>query len=264
MFSNAFGPGKFARPRELRPDVPVAVEGVCMRAMAAVPADRYPSALELAGEVERWLADEPVHAFVEPWSTRLSRWLRRRRTLVGSSAAAGMVAVVSLTLATILLSAANRREQTARQAADQQSKATQAERDEVARQRDRVNDRFLLARDAVAAILTNPGLKDLRSIPQAEPARRKLLETALKFHEEFIRRAAGDPTVREDAAFAHFNAGELERNLGRPEAAIQQYRQAIALLREIEAVHPSAGLVRTTFSAHLQQSRHCPNRHSPV
>jgi serine/threonine protein kinase/tetratricopeptide (TPR) repeat protein len=236
--------GRFVPPRDRRPDVPAALEAVCLRAMAHGPADRYPSALALAGEVEHWLADEPVDAFADRWPARLSRWGRRRRALVGSVAAAGFAVLVSLAIATVLLSDANRREQHQREVAVEQERIAQAERDEVARQRDRVNDRFLLARDAVGAILTNPGLKALRNIPQAEPARRQLLEVALKFHEEFILRAAGDPTVREEAALARFQAGDLDYELGRNEAAIKQYELAIALLNEIADIQSIQDHVR--------------------
>jgi eukaryotic-like serine/threonine-protein kinase len=223
--------GRFGRPRLVRPDVPPALEAICLRAMACSPEDRYPSALDLAADVERWLADEPVQAYAERWPARLARWARRRRTLVGSSAAAGIVALVSLTIATALLSAANGREQAARQAA-------QLDRDDAARQRDRASENFRLARDSVGAILTNPGLKILRNIPQAEPARRKLLETALAFHEEFLRRAENDPTVREDAAIARFQIADLEAELGRKEEAVRQYEQAGVMLRSIDNTHP--------------------------
>ena len=41
----------------------------------------------LAEDIERWLADEPVSAYSEPWMTRLARQARRHRTLVTSVAA---------------------------------------------------------------------------------------------------------------------------------------------------------------------------------
>jgi len=40
--------------------VPAALEAVSLEAMALRPEDRYGSARELAGDIERWLADEPV------------------------------------------------------------------------------------------------------------------------------------------------------------------------------------------------------------
>src|SRR5262249_20630714 len=77
--------------------VPAALAAVCRKARAAAPGDRYAGALELAADVEHWLADEPVSACREPWGIRLRRWLARHRTLVTGAAAAVVVAVASLT-----------------------------------------------------------------------------------------------------------------------------------------------------------------------
>ena len=57
--------------------------------MALKPEDRYASAEALADDVERWLADEPVTAWREPFSVRARRWVRRHRTAVTGAAAAG-------------------------------------------------------------------------------------------------------------------------------------------------------------------------------
>src|SRR5207248_4926552 len=72
--------GKLAPPREVSPDVPLALDGVCRKAMAFRPAERYASALELAADIEHWLADEPVSDYAEPWPARAGRWARRPRT----------------------------------------------------------------------------------------------------------------------------------------------------------------------------------------
>ena len=53
------------------------------------PGSRYPSAMALAEDIERWLADEPVGAWQEPWDVRrhgdgsaaTSRWSRVGRRL---------------------------------------------------------------------------------------------------------------------------------------------------------------------------------------
>jgi len=66
--------------------VPAALSAACEKAMAPAPEGRYPSALELAADVERWLADDPVSAYREPWHARLARWGRRNRTLVAAAA----------------------------------------------------------------------------------------------------------------------------------------------------------------------------------
>jgi serine/threonine-protein kinase len=89
--------------REVNPSAPPALEAVCRQAMARDPARRYASADELATDVRRWLADEPVTAYREPFPARAARWARRHRTpviaaavllittAIASSAAVGLV-----------------------------------------------------------------------------------------------------------------------------------------------------------------------------
>jgi serine/threonine-protein kinase len=81
-----------APPRSLAREVPKALEAVCLKAMRRLPEERYQSAQEVAKEVERWLADEPVSAWREPLRVRAGRWSRRNQALVGAVAAGVLVA----------------------------------------------------------------------------------------------------------------------------------------------------------------------------
>jgi serine/threonine-protein kinase len=74
--------------------VPAALEAICSKALAAKPEERYPTAKALAQEVQRWLADEPVSAYPEPWMARAGRWLRRHKTLASTTAAALLLVLV--------------------------------------------------------------------------------------------------------------------------------------------------------------------------
>ncbi len=85
--------GRFPRPREANRSVPRALEAVCLKAMAARPGDRYPSPLELAEDLKKWLADERVSAYREPLPARAWRWARRHRTAL---VAAGWSLVLAL------------------------------------------------------------------------------------------------------------------------------------------------------------------------
>jgi tetratricopeptide (TPR) repeat protein len=86
--------GDWPPPHQVDKSVPRALDAVCRKAMAREPVGRYRSALELAAEVERWLADEPVIAYREPWPARTGRWVRRHRTPVVGVAAATVVTAV--------------------------------------------------------------------------------------------------------------------------------------------------------------------------
>jgi eukaryotic-like serine/threonine-protein kinase len=112
--------GRFPAPRELKPRVPRALEAICRRAMALQPGQRYESALALAGDIERWLADEPVYAWNAPWFERTRSWVRHHHVLVAGCAAALGVALVALGLAVPALSLAWRNEARARRKEEHQ------------------------------------------------------------------------------------------------------------------------------------------------
>ena len=83
--------GKVPHPRSVSPHVPRALEAICLRAMARQAEDRYQSALELADDVVRYQAGEPVLAYPEPWFDRSLRWIKRHRTTVLAAAASAAV-----------------------------------------------------------------------------------------------------------------------------------------------------------------------------
>ncbi len=99
--------GSFPPPRQLRPQIHPALEAICLKAMALRPADRYQTVAELGKDIERWLDDQPVSAWPEPWSVRARRWISRHRTLVTASASALAVALVGLAVVAVLILSAN-------------------------------------------------------------------------------------------------------------------------------------------------------------
>jgi serine/threonine-protein kinase len=49
-------------PTRLRPEIPPALESVCLKCLEKDPAQRYPSAAALADDLDCWLRGEPVQA----------------------------------------------------------------------------------------------------------------------------------------------------------------------------------------------------------
>ncbi len=73
-------------PHSIDPAIDRALEAVCLKAMALGPDNRYGSCRALAEDIERWMADEPVSAWREPFTRRARRWAGRNRTFIGIAA----------------------------------------------------------------------------------------------------------------------------------------------------------------------------------
>jgi WD40 repeat protein/tRNA A-37 threonylcarbamoyl transferase component Bud32 len=101
--------GSFPRPREIHPGVPRTLEAICLKALAAEIPGRYASAADLAGDLDRWLADESVAVYREPWYARLGRWLRRHQALATGAGALLLTGVIALAISTLLVSNAEQR-----------------------------------------------------------------------------------------------------------------------------------------------------------
>lgn len=96
--------GRLPLPSTVQPNVPRVLEAICMKAMAFEPENRYASAGQLAEEVEKWLADEPVSCIKESRTDYIRRWMKRHRTLVVStSVAATVLFAASLAIAVMVV-----------------------------------------------------------------------------------------------------------------------------------------------------------------
>ncbi len=67
---------------------------ICLKSLAKEPARRYPSALALAEDLERWLKHEPIAARPTGALTRGGKWVRRNPT--GALLAAALVALAAI------------------------------------------------------------------------------------------------------------------------------------------------------------------------
>jgi serine/threonine protein kinase/WD40 repeat protein len=101
---------RYRRPRDLNPGMPRALEAVCLKALAALPKDRYGTAAEMARDVQHWLADEPVTAYREPWTGKLGRRVRRHPAVVGLTAALVLMFFVAFAAVKALEAASEKHE----------------------------------------------------------------------------------------------------------------------------------------------------------
>lgn len=87
-------------PQRLNPSLPSDLQTICLKCLQKEPARRYNTAWELAQDLGRFLADEPIQARAVGRPERLALWCRRRPILAALSG--GLIAAVLLGIAGVL------------------------------------------------------------------------------------------------------------------------------------------------------------------
>jgi serine/threonine protein kinase len=83
-------------PRRINRAIPAELETIVQKAMEKNPADRYATAQEMAEDLRRFLADEPIRARPASAARRLRKWGRRHPAWVAAAATALTTAVAVL------------------------------------------------------------------------------------------------------------------------------------------------------------------------
>ncbi|MGE3806963.1 MAG: protein kinase [Gemmataceae bacterium] len=216
------------RVRSVDPAVPGPLEAICARAMAFERSDRYQTARELADDVERWLAGEPVSVYPEPLTQQLARWGRKHRTFVASTAALTLTAVVALTIGVVLLT---------------------REKDRTASAQARAETNFQKARQAVDKMLRQLAQDQLNDIPHMEQVRRGLLQEALLFYQDFLTQKGNDPELRLELARAQHQLAEIHRLLNEHVASRAAYDEAIEQFTRLSEEFPDKPVYRQGLAA---------------
>jgi tetratricopeptide (TPR) repeat protein len=81
-------------PRRVNRTIPAELETIVLKAMEKNPADRYPTARELAHDLGRFLEDKPITARRPSWGKVAAKWARRHRAVVWAATVVLLVTVV--------------------------------------------------------------------------------------------------------------------------------------------------------------------------
>ncbi|MEQ8788830.1 MAG: protein kinase [Pirellulaceae bacterium] len=130
-FYHRIASGPSPHPREHAASrAPAELQSICARAMAHDPADRYQNAAEVADEIDRWLAAQPVAAHRYGAFEKTWRWIGRHRAASAAAALVLVVIAVVASVSAVLVTAA--RVETRRTAAQAQRDRVLASSDLVA------------------------------------------------------------------------------------------------------------------------------------
>ena len=195
-------------PRRINPRITADLEAVCLKALAKSQADRYESAGELAREVQRHLADEPVAAYEDPWTVKAARWARRHRTAVAAASALLVTATLALALSTAV----------------------------VTQERNNTRTQEVVARRTIDDMYTKVGESWLED--RLDPIQEEFLKKTLAYFEKFNTRPATTPAAKLEHGRTYQRMGDIEFKFGRLAAAEKAYRDGLALLAPLAAARP--------------------------
>jgi eukaryotic-like serine/threonine-protein kinase len=258
------GHGEIKPPRQVRPEIPAALEAVCLKALALKPEDRYPTTRALAADVKAWLADEPVSARRDPFAERARRWAKRNRIAVTAAAVALLVGLVGLGAVAAVQTKARNDLAIKNNELDRKNNELDHKNLELSvankakdEQRQRAEDREAQAIAAVKkfgdVIANEP---ELKKTPALEELRKRLLKEPLAFFRELHDRLQVDRDTRPESlerlAQASFDLGELTNEIGDKQDALIAHREGLAIRQKLADAKPAF----TKFQSDLAASHH--------
>ncbi|HEX5270136.1 MAG TPA: protein kinase, partial [Gemmataceae bacterium] len=137
-------------PRSLRPDIPLDLETICLKAMAKDPEDRYADCREFADDLGRWLDGEFVRARPPGHRERFRKWRGRHPRLAAALVSAAVLLLVATVGAGLYAVKARADADEARGDVSREMQQTDAERRHAEEERQRTADEKRRAEEARA------------------------------------------------------------------------------------------------------------------
>lgn len=172
-------------PRQVNHAIPPELETIILKAMSKNRAERYATAAEFGADVQRFLDNQPILARRPSLIDRVRKWGRRHPSIVVAGVVVLLVVAVGLSISNRLIS-------------QEQQKTTEA----LVRERLRANEadtRFRQARQAVD-LLIQMSEEELADVPMVQGTRKRLLETAVGFYQDFVDQQSGNAESQAELA----------------------------------------------------------------
>jgi tetratricopeptide (TPR) repeat protein len=241
---------RHADPRGLSQLVRGDLDWIVMKALEKERSRRYETAIGLAMDVERHLADEPVLACPPSVTYRFAKFARRNRVAFATSivvlAAILVGTVVSITQAIRATHAEHlaesrlQAEAAARADAERASQAEAAQRQIAEQQRQRAEENLKRARQAVDQYFTRVSQSKLFDVPTLLPLRKELLEDAARYFQTLLSDRGNNPALLADLAVADLRLAEIDHEVDRNDDAIDAMASGLELVERLHSKFPDA------------------------
>ncbi len=206
--------GEHAAPSRDRREIDNELDTIVLKCLQVEPERRYQMAGEVARDIERYLAGEPIEAKRDSSTYLIRKTIRRHRTvaiLIGAFLLTGAAyaATVSILYQQTVLS------------------------ERIAQQRTEVaQDQYTLARESLA-FLVNDVLEQMDDIPGTSHAKRNLLRGAYARLLPLANEHGDDPIFRMNLVHTHHQLGSLAVRLSQYDEAQLHFEEEMRLRNEL-------------------------------
>jgi eukaryotic-like serine/threonine-protein kinase len=223
----------------LGPEIPRPLAAICKTATHPVQELRFQSALALADDVERFLANEQISVLRDSIATRGLRWMRKHPTATVASAVSMLLLLMFSIVGITVLSDFNRRLSTSNTTLEnanlELARANASEKE--ARNLADVN--FESAKDAVEQFLVKVTEDPRVTSADFTDLRKDLLGAAQPFFVKLRDQEPGDQRVESSRAEALFRLAFIQESTGQEELAKRNFEQCASIYSQLSTESPS-------------------------
>ncbi len=211
-------------PSRLATNIPHDLETICLKCLAKQPEQRYASANDLAEDLQRFLADEPILARPISRVERTLRWCRRNPLVAGLVSGIALLLIGGTAVSTSLAIWALNERDRANLHAGQELAA-----------RELAEHRFTQAEQAVGKYLD--GIENHPRLQETDflDLRKELLASAVPFYEEFVASKPGDAELEAKRGRAYGRLGFIRKQMGALEQATADYEHMLEIFIRLTA-----------------------------
>jgi tetratricopeptide (TPR) repeat protein len=221
-------------PRRLQPRLPRDLETICLKCLAKEPGRRYTTAEDLAGDLHRFRAGEPIRARRTRWWEHAWKWARRRPALAA-------LAVLNLGLLLALLVGGvvyQVRLRGALETATRQKELAEVRQARAVRNLEVAigTAEGMWQRARMEGVDQNPAIRQLQT---------EMVQDVRRLYQELLEdKDNPDPKIRRWIGWGHAGLGRCATMLGNNEEAREEYQRARAVQEKLVADFPDVAEYR--------------------
>jgi serine/threonine protein kinase len=243
-------------PTRLQPKLPRDLETICLKCLHKDARRRYARALELAEDLRRFLAGEPIQARPARTAERLWRWCQRNPRVAGLTAAVALL-LIAITAGALAfayqIDRKQRETEDARATADRNAEQALAESQRADASAREADARYNMALDALNVVVGRMQTQ-LEDTPGTEHVRTLLLQAAMDVLRKNVDQGDSSGLGQRAMASAHMVMGNIlwaKQDPAARKEAVKEYETCHSILIKLYEANPDSDKAAGNYAMSL-------------